>query len=105
VFKNIYAVPTPLKPDRTSSKIEDFFDDKVKDTVIDGKKFNEENNFDTDMCYGKKVFAHKVIRSNAGTIDFAGFRPLLQNIAGAIDAHKASLFASASVPKGSSEAK
>jgi hypothetical protein len=71
-------VPTPLKPDRTSSKIEDFFDDKVKDIVIDGKKFNEENNFDTDMCFGKKVFAHKVIRSNAGTIDFTGFRPLLQ---------------------------
>lgn len=105
VVKNLYAVPTPLQPDTSSSRIEDFFGARIKGTVIDDKNFSQENNFDTDIYYGKKVFAHKVIRPNAETIDFSGFRPLLQNIVRAIAAHKESLLTSAPVPKGSSEAK
>jgi hypothetical protein len=89
VIKNMYAVHTPIPAGEAASKIEDFFDDAIKSKVIDGKTFNAGNNFDTDRHYGKRVFAHKVVRPNAETIDFTGFRPLLENIVAAISHHKA----------------
>jgi hypothetical protein len=61
------------------SKIEDSFEDTLKATVIDGKTFDDQNNFDTDTHYGKKIFAHKVVVQNAKSINFSGFRPLLSN--------------------------
>jgi hypothetical protein len=105
VVRNLYAVPTPLQDGVSSSKIEDFFDSRIKETVIEGKSFHEGNSFDTHKHYGKKVFAHKVIRPNADKVDFSGFRPLLQNIVHAIAAHGKSLRADAPVPKGSPEPK
>jgi hypothetical protein len=89
--KNLYAVPTPIQPNKTQSKIEDFFDGNTRSTAIDGKTFSEQNDFDPDRHYGKIVFAQKVIAPNAATIDFTGFRPLLTNIVAAITQHKRSL--------------
>ena len=91
VIKNLYALPTPLAAGATSLKIEDFFDDAIKATVISGKKFNDGNSIDTDKEYGKKVFAHQVVQTKASTIDFTGFRPLLTNLTAAINEHKASV--------------
>jgi len=105
VHKNLYAVPTPLQEGVASSKIEDFFEARIKETTIEGKTFNEGNTLDPHNHYGKKVFAHKVIRPNAEKVNFAGFRPLLQNIACAIAAHRGSVLTSTSVSKGSPEAK
>lgn len=103
VCKNLYAVPTPLQDGVTLSKIEDFFDPGIKKTVIEGKTFNDGNSFAPEKHYGKVVFAHKVVRPYADTVDFTGFRPLLQNIAHAINAHRGSLFTGASARKGSPE--
>lgn len=89
VIKNMYAVPTPIPAIGMTSKIEDFFDDAIKATVINGKTFNDGNKFDADKHYGKKVFAHKVVRPKADAIDFTGFRPLLTNIVATIGHHKA----------------
>lgn len=97
VVKNLYAIPTPLQAYVESSRIEDFFDARTKETVIDGKTFKEGKDFDPNKNYGKKVFAHKVIKPNADTIDFAGFRPLLKNIVDAITAHRQSLLSSATL--------
>jgi RNA-directed DNA polymerase len=47
------------------------------------------NNFDTAKHYGKKIFAHRVVRVKADTIDFQGFRPLLTNLVAAIKTHTA----------------
>jgi RNA-directed DNA polymerase len=91
VTKNLYAVPTPLGANGASSTIEDFFDASIKATVIDGKVFNPGDGFDKDKHYSKKVFAHKVVRPKADTIDFTGFRPLLGNLTAAINKHKASV--------------
>lgn len=88
VFKNVYAVPTPLGPNAAFSKIEDLFDDAIKATQIGGKVFNSGNAIDKENEYGKKVFAHRVVTPKAGTIDFTGFRPLLTNITAAIKQHK-----------------
>ena len=86
IVKNLYAVATPVEPGG-ESRIEDLFDAKTKGTVIDGKTFNEGHDFDPDRHYGKKVFAHRVVRPNADKIDFGGFRPLLTTVAAAIDEH------------------
>jgi RNA-directed DNA polymerase len=91
VVKNLYAVPTPFGAARTPSRIEDLFDASIKATVIDGKTFNPGEGFDKDKHYSKKVFAHKVVRPKADTIDFTGFRPLLTNLTAAINKHKASI--------------
>jgi hypothetical protein len=78
---------TPLPKGAKESKIEDFFEAKLKATVIDNKTFNDQSQFDTSTQYGKNVFAHKVVRPNADTINFNGFRPLLTNLVAAIKAH------------------
>jgi len=91
VVKNLYAVPTPLGVNATLSKIEDYFDASIKTTVIDGKTFNPDDGFAKDKHYSKKVFAHKVVRPKADTIDFSAFRPLLTNLSAAINKHKASV--------------
>lgn len=98
IIKNMYAVPTPLLAGGEPSKIEDFFDDAIKATVINGKTFNAGNNFDADKHYGKKVFAHKVVRPKADVIDFTGFRPLLTNIVEAIRHHNAKVISPPSQP-------
>ncbi len=90
--QNTYAVPTP----GPASKIEDFFDDAIKKTVVDGKTFNDGKNADTGKHYSKTVFAHKVVRPSAETIDYSGFRPLLSNLVAVLHAHKARVMAQAS---------
>jgi RNA-directed DNA polymerase len=84
VVRNLYVVPTPLPTGATESHIEDFFDATVKATVISRKTLEDTNNFDTATHYGKKVFAHKVVTPNAGSINFNGFHPLLTNLVSAI---------------------
>ena len=93
VTKNMYAVPTPSK----DSTIEDLFDPSIKDTVFNGKTFNNGKKingvktFEVDKHYGKVIFAHKVVRPRAETIDFTGFRPLLTNLVAVINKHKAAI--------------
>jgi len=86
VFGNLYVVPTPLSPGVTQSMVEDFFDSATKSKVIGGKTFDPASNTDTATQYGKMVFAHKVVRAHADTIDFSGFNALLSNIRDVIDA-------------------
>jgi len=87
VFGNLYVVPTPLLSGGGQSMIEDFFDSGIKSTVVSGKTFHPDNDADTETHYGKVVFAHKVIRANADTIDFSGFKEILENMTAVIDEH------------------
>jgi RNA-directed DNA polymerase len=88
VLKNLYAVATPIVGDARTSMIEDFFAPAIKATVVDGKIFHTEKSFDPAKHYGKVVFAHRVVRPKADTIDFSGFRPLLSNLVAAIHKHR-----------------
>lgn len=90
-----YVVPTPLLNGVTESKIEDFFEASVRATVVGGKTFSDNNAFDTATQYGKKIFAYKVVRPNADTIDFGGVGPLLTNLVSAIQSHTALAVATA----------
>lgn len=81
VSHNLYALLTPLVPaTKAESCIEDFFDTSTKAIKVGGKSFHTGKGFDHAKHYGKMVFAHKVVRPNAATIDFSGFAPLLQQL-------------------------
>jgi hypothetical protein len=85
VTKNLYAIPTPGK----GSMIEDFFDAETKARIFEGKRLNlDEESFDRTMHYGKRIFAHRIVRANAEAIDFAGFRALLSRLEAVIRYHK-----------------
>lgn len=87
VTGNLYVVATPLKPHETQSTIEDFFDQTIKSTIIDGKSFDPKNKSNSSTTYGKTVFAHKVVRKHADKIDFSEFERILSNIILVINAH------------------
>lgn len=87
VTGNLYVVPTPYNDTTNVSRIEDCFDAKTKATVVDRKSFDPAKNINTDTHYGKTVFAHKVVRQLAATIDFAGFTPVLDRLALVLEAH------------------
>jgi RNA-directed DNA polymerase len=85
VTKNLYVVPTPLIGGATESMIEDFFDNATRSIKFEGKTFNHDSKADNALYFGKKVFAHKVVRPNADKIDFSAFSSLLDNITLAIE--------------------
>jgi hypothetical protein len=82
-------MPTPLSAGASESKIEDFFDAAAKAIPYNGKTFHDGPGFDGTKHIGKQIFAHRVVRPNAATINFDGFKPLLSNIVAIIKAHKA----------------
>lgn len=92
VQKNLYAMRTPPIAGKTDTAIEDFFDDATKKVKLNGKSFSCAKNADPDHFYGKKAFAHSVVRPNAKTIDFSAFEPLLSTIV-AIQMHYAKIAA------------
>lgn len=93
---NMYLVPIPTPKHKTESAIEDLFDPKLLTTKVDGKTFHaSDSGFDSSIHYGKTVFAHKIVRPNADSIDFSGFSDLLTNLSEVIDDH-ATKFSSSS---------
>jgi RNA-directed DNA polymerase len=87
VIKNLYAVPTPPIGNKTATKIEDFFDASTLAHKLGNKTFTDQNDFDSALYYGKKDFAEEVVAKHAKTINFSGFKPLLDNITAVIREH------------------
>ncbi len=85
ITDNLYLIKTPQLQGKQMSCIEDFFDPVLLATELDGKKYNPKKDHGADGEYGKYVFAEKVVRPKAGTIDFSGFAPLLDRIVAVID--------------------
>jgi hypothetical protein len=80
VYQNLYVVPTPFGQNGEKTSIEDFFDAKTLATQLNGKTFERKNDADNQHHYGKAAFARDVIAKNAATIDFSGFKPILERI-------------------------
>lgn len=85
VTDNLYLVKAPQKGKTGVSCIEDLFGPSVVAETISGKRFNPKQKGRSDDEYGKIVFAEKVVRPNAGTINFSGFIPLLERIVAVMD--------------------
>lgn len=81
----LYLVKTPIRGADHKSCPEDFFEPAVRATKVDGKVFNPDKEHDAPGEYGKVVFAEKVVRPQASSIDFSGFEPLLARIDAVID--------------------
>jgi RNA-directed DNA polymerase len=86
VSGNLYVVPTPMKGEEPSA-IEDSFDQATLATQLGGKSFSVSNKFDSSTHYGKSDFAYKVVAKKANTIDFSGFRGILDRIVEVLDEH------------------
>ena len=80
VTRNLYLTATPLIGGKESA-IEDFFSVATLNTQLSGKSFQKDPPFDATKHYGKAIFAEEVVKKNAPTIDFTGFKPVLDNLA------------------------
>jgi hypothetical protein len=85
ITDNLYLVKTPVLPGKTKTCIEDLFEPSVLATELNGKKFNPGNKKENDTEFGKHIFADKIVRPNAATLNWTGFAPLLQSISDVID--------------------
>ena len=83
-IENLYIAPIPLIDDKKETSIEDLFDRKVLRTKLDGKTFNPKPKIDKKTEYSKIVFANKVIAANQESINFNGFKPVLNSFSGVI---------------------
>ncbi len=80
VIGNLYVVPTPFGPKKSYTAIEDFFDAQTLKQQLNGKTFNRGKKIDESKQYGKTAFALNVVAKNADTIDFDGFKPILDRV-------------------------
>jgi len=86
--KNLYVVSTPPLSSAKSSAIEDFFPKHVLDTKLNGKSFNPKNEgIDLKTEYGKSYFATHVVKKNEATIDFTGFKHILDRLDAVVSHH------------------
>ena len=81
----LYLVKTPIRGPDNKSCPEDFFHPALLETKIDGKAFNLNKLHDAPGEYGKVIFAERVVRQQANTIDFSGFDPILARIDAVLD--------------------
>lgn len=86
--RNLYLIKTPELPPLGQSCIEDLFEQTVKDTILDGKKFNNAKKIDPTTEYGKQIFAEKVVKTKTSSISFAAFEQLLNRVSAVIDDYK-----------------
>lgn len=77
---NLYLVKVPEGAPPVERPIERLFDPAVLAEEVDGKPFDIKKEHGDATAYGKVVFAEKVVRAKAGTIDFVGFNDLLSRI-------------------------
>lgn len=73
---NLFLLTNPLVEGRTESEIEHMFTQETRSIELGGKKLSLASNFDNTRYFGKDHFSNYVL-ANYSTIDFSGFRPLL----------------------------
>lgn len=76
---NLYLLMTPAIDQEEETDIEMLFDDVTLLHKIDGRTFTKAEDYDVEKYYGKEIFS-KYIMKDYRTINFNGFRPLLDNI-------------------------
>jgi hypothetical protein len=86
-FNNIFLIKTPHLGTQEETCIEQLFDAVTLSTVVGGKTLNYAKEGDTSTEYGKHIFAEAVIRPNWKTINFDGFKPLLNAIRDAMTSY------------------
>ncbi len=81
VTENLFFLEIPSTKKNVDVEMEDLFHPSVLQIQLEGKKFNRKNgNLDHGSEFGKDYFSRFVVRKNRSTIDFDGFKPLLEII-------------------------
>jgi RNA-directed DNA polymerase len=83
--ENLYVVHIPPGSGLEETAIEDLFDKKTIETKVNGKTFNRKAKIDPKTEYGKIVFAEKVVKANQDSINFDGFKEILNRFKGVIE--------------------
>lgn len=78
--ENLYLVKVPEVTSSADRDIEDLFKPALLATTIAGKSFDKKKIHGDETAYGKVIFAEKVVRAKASTVDFSGFTDLLSRI-------------------------
>lgn len=86
--ENLYVVRISSGSETEEMAIEDLFDEKTLDTKIDGKKFNRKPKIDSATEFGKIVFAEKLVKANQNSINFGGFKEVLNRFKAVIEDYK-----------------
>ncbi|MCW5724613.1 MAG: retron Ec67 family RNA-directed DNA polymerase/endonuclease [Maricaulaceae bacterium] len=77
---NLYLVKVPEGVPPQDRSIESLFDSALLKKKVNGKTFNPKKDHKDNKHYGKVVFAENVIRADAGSVDFTGFKDFLTRI-------------------------
>ena len=78
--ENLYLIKVPEVTTSTDRDIEDLFDPALLKTLVEGKPFDKKKDHGDETAYGKVVFAEKVVRASAATVDFTNFSELLSRV-------------------------
>ncbi|MEH0712303.1 retron Ec67 family RNA-directed DNA polymerase/endonuclease [Vibrio owensii] len=80
VCHNLYVVLTPLN-NGSDTMIEDLFDRSLWQTSISGRTFDPTGKLKpSSSYYGKNIFATEVVAPRQSSINFDGFKPLLDRL-------------------------
>lgn len=77
ITDNLYVLTNGLVGNETEAEIEDLFDDKTRNEIINGRTFSA-----TDKgkeYYGKNIFSQYILK-NYKEIDFSNFKPMLDKL-------------------------
>jgi RNA-directed DNA polymerase len=88
LFANVYIVLTPTAAGKASSDMEDLFNLATHSIVVNGRTFDRAKDSDTKTTYGKATFAYDVVAKQAATINFTGFRSLLDRFVEALNDYR-----------------
>jgi RNA-directed DNA polymerase len=77
---NLYIVKVPEGNPIRMREIEDLFPKGLLAERVEGKPFNPKKDHGDEASYGKVIFAEKVVRPKAKSIDFSDFHELLFRI-------------------------
>jgi RNA-directed DNA polymerase len=86
-LENLYVVIIPPDSAGKERAIEDLFDKKTLSTKLGDKTFNRKQ-IESKTEYGKIVFAEKVVKADQNTINFDGFKDILNQFIEVIKDHK-----------------
>ena len=84
VMHNLYIVLTPIDSTKSPTEMEDLFDTSTRNIKLGNKSFSTKSDFNEDIEYGKDFFAKYVVKAQKDSINFDGFKPLLDSVVQAI---------------------
>ena len=78
ICKNLFILKLPKILKETT--IEDLYDSSVTSTILNGKSFTKDNQYDTSLYYGKVELLTNIIKKNKKSINYKNFDIILEAI-------------------------